>query len=235
MDIYALHMGLSWAFLVAQPGGLLLVDAGLVRREQTVLKQMQRIGRDDLRAIYLTHAHLDHYGSAAALKRLTGATIIIHEADADDLRHGKTNIGTARGIGRLNKPFIPLAALFIAPEPVEPDVVVRAGDTLDALGLTGEILHTPGHTAGSTTVLMDDGGVRVAFAGDLLTADPDGPHIQRSYATDWAQLPHSLRKLHAAKPDLIYVGHGTRNPLAFADLDGLVQQIQGHGIGPHPD
>lgn len=225
MTVHPIYMGMSWAYLMEQPSGLLLVDAGLVRQEEKVFQVMREIGRDDLKAIYLTHAHLDHVGSAAAIKQRTKAPIIIHKADAEDLRLGKTNIGTASRFGQLNAFFLPIAELFIGAPAMEPDVIVDESDTLASVNMLGEVLHIPGHTAGSTALIVQSDEKRLAFAGDLLTASSRGARLQQMYATDWGVLPHSLRKLHAAQPDLIYTGHGSQNPISFEALDSLVNKL----------
>jgi glyoxylase-like metal-dependent hydrolase (beta-lactamase superfamily II) len=49
---------------------------------------MKELGRTDLKAIWITHAHYDHYGSAATLRRATGARIGVHPADANYLVRG---------------------------------------------------------------------------------------------------------------------------------------------------
>jgi glyoxylase-like metal-dependent hydrolase (beta-lactamase superfamily II) len=91
----------SYAYLLKGPEGLALVDAGLWRNGAPILRALRRLGRDDLRLIFLTHAHVDHYGSAAAIRRATGAPIAIHHADRDALAQGATPLRAApHGLGR---------------------------------------------------------------------------------------------------------------------------------------
>ena len=101
LPVHNIPTGMSTAYLIESDGGLALVDAGLPRYERRVLRRMRALGRDDLRLIFITHAHLDHYGSAAALRRLTGAPIAIHRADGDTMARGDTPLGSVRGRGRL--------------------------------------------------------------------------------------------------------------------------------------
>jgi glyoxylase-like metal-dependent hydrolase (beta-lactamase superfamily II) len=217
--VHPLWMGMSYAYLVETEGGLLLVDSGLVRWEYRVLRKMRALGRDDLRCIYLTHAHLDHSGSAAAVRRATGAPIVVHEADAVSLRSGVSDLGEPRLAGRFIKRMLPLVELFLKPEPCEPDATVTDGDTLAAFGLDATVLHTPGHTPGSTTLLVPSAaGESHAFVGDLITADRPIPDLQRQYATDWGALIPSLARVQAAAPDYVYVGHGRQIPVEGARL-----------------
>jgi len=212
-------MGMSYAYLIETDTGLILVDTGLVGREAVVIDKMAQLGRDDLRLIYLTHAHLDHSGSAAALQQLTGAPIIIHAEDAPALRAGTTNLGQPNGFGVLIKPILPLVEMVIGPPPCHPDVTVYDGYSLKAYDVAAVVLHTPGHTAGSTTLLVD--GTH-AFVGDLITTENPIPRLQRNYATDWPALRPSLNRLIATAPAWVYPGHGDYIPVPGSSLAKIV-------------
>lgn len=214
--IHPLPLRMSVAYLVEGPDGLALVDAGMPGDERRILGQMAALGRDDLRLIYITHAHLDHYGSAAALRRATGAPIAVHRADGPAMAEGQTILGTARGIGRLIALTMPLAHRFFPVEAAPADILLEDGDRLDEYGLPGEALHTPGHTLGSTSLILDGG---LAFSGDLVTTT-GRPHVQRSFAQDWSLIPTSVARLQAARPDWVYPGHG-RQPLSGHGLQQL--------------
>ena len=69
--------GLVNVYLLNSPGGLTLIDAGFPRDTSKILKGITSIGRnpDDVRHILLTHAHPDHIGGAAALRKRTGAQV----------------------------------------------------------------------------------------------------------------------------------------------------------------
>ena len=108
LQVHDISMGMVQAYLIQSEAGLVLVDAGMPRYERRVMRRMQALGRDDLRLIFITHAHLDHYGSAAALRRLTGAPVAIHRADADAMSRGETPIRSARSRGKLLLPLLPL-------------------------------------------------------------------------------------------------------------------------------
>jgi glyoxylase-like metal-dependent hydrolase (beta-lactamase superfamily II) len=192
------------AYLIEFEKGCVLVDTGAPRSEKRVLACMRRTGCDDLRLILITHAHLDHYGSAATLRRITGAPVAVHRDDARAMAEGRTTVGTARSIGRFKKPFFPLVFPFISPEPTAPDILVDDGDTLAYYGCDAAVIHTPGHTPGSCCLLVE--GCH-AFVGDLLTTTW-GPHVQRNYATDWSQLAGSLERLKSLCPEIVYAGHG---------------------------
>jgi hydroxyacylglutathione hydrolase len=218
--IHTLSMGMSLAYLIESTDGMVLVDAGLRSEEAKVLRLMESLGRDDLRLIFITHAHIDHYGSAAALRALSGAKIAVHRSDAEAMAGGETRLGKARGWGHLVGAFLPLLELIARPPATAADLLLEDGDDLSDFGLDGSVLHTPGHTLGSSCLLLEDG---TAFSGDLVTTT-GSLHVQRAFAQDWSLVPESVRRLQSARPSRIFTGHGGR-PASGSDLQKL--QLQG--------
>jgi len=214
--VHTISLGMSQAYLIAGRAGLCLVDAGISRQERRILRAIQSLGRDDLKLIFITHAHLDHYGSASALREITGAEIAIHHADADAMARGDTILGECRGRGKIVGPFLPFVEFFPGIDPTPADILLEEGDSLSEWGFDARVLHTPGHTAGSSCLLAES---RIAFAGDLLSGGRH-PHAQRYYADDWSQIPTSITRLRAEKPDLVYAGHGSR-PVTAEQLERL--------------
>jgi len=115
--------------------------------------------------IILTHGHLDHYGSAEELKAKTGAPIAIHKADAEYLNKGINYIGTPTGLfGRIVK------SLFIGTDEslsksLKADIVFDNEVDLREFGIDGRVIHTPGHTEGSISLVLSNGE---AIVGDLI-------------------------------------------------------------------
>ncbi|MFD6888221.1 MBL fold metallo-hydrolase [Streptomyces sp. NPDC059957] len=123
--------------------------------------------------IVITHGHIDHFGSAAELRRLTGAPVAGHIADLGPYRSG-----------RVREPYLPT-------------------------GPMGRIMPTPGHTAGSVSVLTDDGDL---VAGDLVANSfmgliPGRP-ANPPFHDDPRQNLTSLRAMLALDPTRLHVGHG---------------------------
>jgi glyoxylase-like metal-dependent hydrolase (beta-lactamase superfamily II) len=207
--IHGLSLGPSNAYLIETEEGVTLVDAGLPATARSVERKLKAIGRpDDLCQIFITHAHLDHFGAAAALRKRTGAPIVIHEADAQALAEGRTDLGSVRSWEWTRLPM-PVLERMITIEPTPPDRIVKGGEQLETCGLDATVLHTPGHTDGSSTLIVRDPatGNTYAFVGDLLSS-VGGLHVQSSYAQDWAQISLSVEDLRAAAPDYIFPGHG---------------------------
>ncbi|MEM5775286.1 MAG: MBL fold metallo-hydrolase [Anaerolineaceae bacterium] len=182
--VHTIQTRLSNAFLLENETGLFLVDACAPGSHVRVLQEVERL-RKQLKLIFITHAHFDHYGSAAAVKAATQAPIAIHSADAAAMARGLTPIRSARGRGRLSLPLVPLMNRLITRWKTEADVLVQDGSRLDEYGLPARVLHTAGHTPGSTCLLVQNGRTGpLAFTGDLVTAGRV-PALQRLYADDW--------------------------------------------------
>jgi len=203
MVVHSLSLFMSQAYLIETPDGLVLVDCGIRGEHTAILRAMKRLGRDDLKLILITHAHPDHCGSAAALKRLTGAPVAVHHLDAEVLALGRCQL---RGPNRLKVYFTNMAIPLISPPALQADIVVNDGDTIEQFGLPGTILHTPGHTPGSCCLLLDR---KIAIVGDLISTKGT-VHIQRAFIDDWQQLTNSYIRLRDLNLETVYPGHGTR-------------------------
>ena len=160
-EVHTIHIGGVCAFLIETESGLVLVDAGWPRTEQPILRRMRALGRSDLRLIFITHAHLDHYGSAAALRRLTGAPIAIHRADAEFMARGETPVRSARSWGRLGRWFLRVGHGRAWVEPASADVLLDDGDALRAWAGRAGGTHARPHAG----LMQPVGGAAAALRG----------------------------------------------------------------------
>lgn len=220
VKIHGIRVGVSFCYLVAGERGSILVDAGSRGHEKKIVDRVRREHCDGLSLILVTHAHLDHYGSAAAVKRITGASIGAHPADAAAMERSATELGDVRGWGKVMQRMMPVIERFMRPEAVRPDVLFEDGGRLDAFGIDAEVLHTPGHTPGSITVVVEG---RHAFVGDLVSTRGN-PHAQLFYATDWEALDRSIRRLQERDFEWVYTGHGVR-PMSGRDFKKLKVRV----------
>lgn len=143
-----------------------------------------------LSMILLTHGHFDHLFSLSALRKETGSPVLIHEKDADLPDDPEKN---------MFKRLFGMPRRFGAP-----DQVLKSGEKLSIGGESIQVIHTPGHTAGSVCFLCNGDFL---LTGDTLFADSYGR--TDLYSGDEKALFNSLHRLRTLPPDLrIYPGHG---------------------------
>jgi glyoxylase-like metal-dependent hydrolase (beta-lactamase superfamily II) len=206
--IATIRLSLSNAFLVLGARAV-LVDAGSPGEEGKILNAMQKHGvaPRDVAVILLTHGHRDHVGSAAALREATGASIAMHCADFNIIQRGHMGrLTPLRARHRVLEPFVnrPFA-------PLEVDCELVHDQRLDEQGLAGRVVATPGHSAGSVSLLLDDGN---ALVGDLLIGGFLGGIVDRHrprlpyFAEDVAILCRSVTALLPQVSGQLFVGHG---------------------------
>lgn len=144
-----------------------------------------------VKAIVITHAHIDHIGGAAKLKAITGAPVYMNENDQPLYDHLDTQ---ATWLG------------METPSRTEIDMPAREGDKLTLGGADFQILHTPGHTQGSISVWIP--AENKLIAGDTLFRDSIG----RSDLPggNGRQLLQSIADKLLVLPDeaVVFPGHG---------------------------
>lgn len=209
----------NW-YLVEEEGRLTVVDAGLPAYRPQLDVALRTLGRrlHEVEAIVLTHAHADHVGLAEMLRRETGAPVSVHEGDREVATSpklfGKTDgtmlpylryAGTYRLLGHLAR------GGGMRPRPIREVRTFADGDVLDVPGRP-RVLHTPGHTAGHSSLLLEDRGV--LLAGDALcTLHPltgrTGPQLLPSaFNLDSGRALRSLARLEEGSARVVLPGHG---------------------------
>jgi hydroxyacylglutathione hydrolase len=207
-QIIPIPLGITKAFLVKEEGAI-LIDTGSPNDEDRIIAALRKenVAPRDLKLIVQTHGHYDHCGSTRRLKNFTSAPVAIHRGDAHLLRKGVNDpLKPIKLAGQLiklisNRPF----------EPAEPDLIIDQEMDLRAFGVGGKILFTPGHTAGSISVLLDGGR---AIVGDLMVGGYFGGYLipkrpgYHYFADDVAALRQSIKKVMDAGATEVFVAHG---------------------------
>jgi len=203
-------VGYANAFLLINGRHSVLIDTGIKGHAFFLLSKMEKYGvvPSDLALIIQTHTHFDHAGNTAELKKLTGAKVVVHETEAGYLTNGYTPIpnGTnpyTKFIASLGRKVYPGIAAY---EAVKPDIVISEKYSLDEWGVDGYILHTPGHTEGSLSVVLEN---RLVIAGDCFF--PVFPKsVFTPFCNDVPMLMESWKKILDLDIEEIYAGHGPR-------------------------
>ncbi len=195
-------MGFSNAYLVEiDPNELVLVDTGTPGKEAKVLGYLEKLGRkpSDITHIILTHPDGDHSGSAAELKRLTGAKVAIGELDAPRLSGEKK----LKEVSGLAGPLLSVFGAFMKVERIKPDIELKEGAAVGTL----TILDTPGHTDGSISVYKPGEAI---FVGDLMRTDGSGKLMlaSASMSRDMTQVRRSVEKISKMEFSMLLPGHG---------------------------
>ncbi len=212
---YVGAIGVS-SYLIATPDGHVILDSGFEETVPIIARGVKELGFDlkDVKLILSSHAHIDHTGGHAALKRLTGAEVVASEADARVLESGGA------------EDFIPMPKDLVTYEPVKVDRVVRDGEVVEIGGVKLTANVTPGHTRGATTWTMEveEGGesYRVVFfssasinPGTRLTG-PDAAYPEIAH-----DLERSFARFREMKCDIFLAPHGGQFAMAekFARLE----------------
>jgi glyoxylase-like metal-dependent hydrolase (beta-lactamase superfamily II) len=214
-------------YALVSDGELALIDCGIGTPESldATVATIRADGLDPaaMRTIFVTHAHADHAGGAAAYRERFSARVVASTPVADILEAAdeeRSSLRAAQKIGIVPADFRMTAC------PVERRV--DDGDVVAVGTLSVRAIATPGHAAGHTSWLVETAAGRLLFTGDalfalgrvLLQAVPD---------CDLAATASSIRTLAALEFDALLPGHGAivlqggpdHVAMAVADLDGL--------------
>jgi len=188
------------SYLITTPEGHFLLDGGFVETAPQIEHNIVELGfkLTDVKFLLNSHAHYDHAGGLAELKKVTGAKFPASEGDAPLLRSG--GHGDFRFRDTLTFP------------PIEPDQIVHDGEAIQ-LGNQTMIAHlTPGHTKGCTTwTTKIRGGTKVydvVFVGSQSALDYKFVG-QESYPGITSDFERSFALLNHLPCDIFLASHGT--------------------------
>ena len=209
VQITRLLSGRCNCHLIQGEDGFLLVDCGGRHSRKKLRRRLIAlgIGRDGPLTLVLTHTHFDHAENAAALRREFNARTIVHETEAHNLKRGENPLirGTnpfLRFLIRLGERSKVMARMGYTGTAA--DLTVNDRYDLRPLGFPAVIIHTPGHTGGSTSVIADN---EIALVGDTLFGIFPGSAFP-PFAQDPPQLVNSWGRLLDTRCTLYLPAHG---------------------------
>jgi metallo-beta-lactamase class B len=229
-NIYYVGASEVASFLIVSSQGHILLDSGFAETVPLIRNNVKELGfkLEDIKVLINSHAHIDHVGGIALLKELTGAKLMMSEADAA--------LASAGGKGDFQWGDL------LSYRPAVADRILHDNDKVELGGVTMTAHLTPGHTKGCTTwtTKVNEGGklLDVVFVGS--TTIPGYKLLNNSkYPNIVADYAHSfdvLKSLHcdvflgphgtfvSMKDKALKMGAGGKNP--FIDPQGYVDFIR---------
>ena len=165
--IYRILNGRCNCYLISNGNRFLLVDSGTKRDWNRLNKRLDKLGATHA-SLVLTHCHFDHAENAAKLKQTHGTPVWVHRSEGTCLKNGENPV--IQGSTPVTKLLIQVLRwtrqlIRLNYAPVNHDCLVDERLDLDPFGFPGYILHTPGHTPGSLSVIIEN---EIALVGDTL-------------------------------------------------------------------
>lgn len=166
--------------------GILIDAAGSIDKIYNYVENMNI----KLKYVVLTHCHGDHIAGLKELrKNYPKIKIIINEDEKEGLTDDTINLCT----------FLALPENYI-----DADILVKEGDAIDFGKLKAEIIHTPGHTAGSMSILIND----AVFTGDTLFRNTYGRTDLKTGSEREIMWSIKDKLLKLPENTIVYPGHG---------------------------
>jgi glyoxylase-like metal-dependent hydrolase (beta-lactamase superfamily II) len=196
------------SYLLVEPEGMTLIDAGLPGSGRKILEYIDGLGRPrtDLRRVLITHADLDHVGGLGAVKRASGARVYSSAVESRAMAEGRSSRPVKPGGNPFRRMLFSVMGRFFSSKPRPADELLTDGQVLPMMGGL-KVVETIGHTPGHLSYFLP--AVGVLFTGDSIVADDKG--LQRSrpnFTWDPAKAGDAVRRLSALGARIVCPGHG---------------------------
>ncbi len=224
--VQPVKFGHSNVYFIRTEDGHILVDTGMPGDPETLDEVFATAGVEpsSIRLIVVTHGHMDHMGLTAYAKEATGAKVLCHQSLSGKLANGEIEDSVARTLmGRFINFMAGIQEMTGGAdiESVDPDILVDDRFDLSEYGILGKIIHTPGHSQGSISIVLDNGETLV---GDMVRDEGDGEIGPGMFYEDKETLIASLEKVALFESRTIYLSHG--NTIDNTDLNNAIATLQ---------
>ncbi|MFC1543503.1 MBL fold metallo-hydrolase [Candidatus Neomarinimicrobiota bacterium] len=210
ISIHRVLRGRCNCYLASKENRFLLIDTGRERSWKNLKRGLTRLGVKEGShiSLILTHCHFDHAENAARFKETYKASVIVQKSEGDCLKSGD-NPDTG---GTLFLTKVLIGILYRAKldsrfryQPADFDVSVDKKYRLEPFGFPGYILHTPGHSQGSISVIIDN---EIAIVGDTIFGVMRGS-VFPPFASDVRLMVKSWKQLLDTGCEIYLPGHGS--------------------------
>ena len=208
-NVFTIKAGSSNVYLIKNGNESILVDAGNKNKGKKILRIMRNhgINPEDIALIVITHCHYDHVGSLHYLKEKTGACVLVHHQEAENLKNGFLDLPDGTNLLSMFLVWLgrSLQSFMGKFHPVQPDIAIEQRYDPDINGINCYVIPTPGHTEGSLSLIFED---EAAFVGDA--AFNIFRKVYPPFANNRQKLLESWEFLLNTKVKYIFPGHGRR-------------------------
>jgi metallo-beta-lactamase class B len=214
------------SYLISTSKGLILINTGIEGSDTMIRRHIEALGFQfsNIKILLATHAHFDHVGAMAAIKKATNAKLMIHKKDAPLLADGGSSDYILGGHGPM---FTPVKA----------DRLLQDHDLVTLGDMQIMVLHHPGHTKGACSFLFsvkdNDREYRVLIANMPSILDATKFPSMPNYPTVGNDYAYTLDAMPKVQFDIWLASHASQfnlhkkhkdgdryNPEAFSDQKG---------------
>jgi glyoxylase-like metal-dependent hydrolase (beta-lactamase superfamily II) len=209
--------GRSNVFLIKDGNNNILIDTGPGFMWKTLVRRLKLSGVNAIDYLILTHTHYDHAENAWRIREKYKAKVIVHRSEAEYLASGDNILpqGTNWFSKFLVRLFIKKFNSVARYTPCSYDLKVDSFYDLKGQGFNAYILHTPGHTQGSLSVIINN---EIAIVGDTMFGIFRGS-VFPPFANDVRELVKSWGNLLKTGCNLFLPSHGSANSRELVQKD----------------
>jgi Zn-dependent hydrolases, including glyoxylases len=189
------------AYIIEEENVAILIDPAGEDNAKNIYKMINNTPlKEKIQLIVLTHGHNDHVNGVNFLSEKIKAPILIHEGDMPLIGKSKYALHTRKLIGKIGRKFISDIAYS---EEFKPEMIMKGNSlSLEKWGIKAKVIHTPGHTKGSVSIIYKDN----IFVGDTFM------NIFRPsealFAENFQQLDLSIKRIMMLQFNMLFPGHG---------------------------
>jgi glyoxylase-like metal-dependent hydrolase (beta-lactamase superfamily II) len=207
LKIIQVLSGRSNVFLLTNGQSDILVDTSPRFMWNTLQQSLDNLHIEKINLLILTHSHFDHAANAARIKEKYNPRVIIHRSESQYLATGDNILPT--GTNPLTRFLVRVFAKqfksFALYQPCNPDLTFDEMFDLSDYGFNAYLMHTPGHTRGSVSLIVDN---EIALVGDTMFGIFRRT-IFPPFASDQNQMLNSWRKLLETGCKVFIPSHGS--------------------------